>query len=295
MSRHHLQEEVTLYSASPAQGKGQKPAPSLDSTESRVPSIPQCRPSGPRESGLRPPPLSPQSSGWEGSNHPVSECSQDANEENLQQCSPSGAPGRRGSFRVTHAPAHRRHWGREVRGQEEDRAAPLPDVVNHRSLKDTEEPVLLGVLWPFLHFSPGGRGWRERGKQVSWLQNDVLIILPETKGRRGRTVKGSYGKPLFLDDSSYAETSHGVRGHQLAESVGVGPVGLDAEQLDDQRRKNRARRRQMSQPFSVPLQPLSRHLGGAQEALGLSPGTLSPLLRDAPTAFPGKEKSLELP
>lgn len=38
MSRHHLQEEVTLYSASPAQGKGQKPAPSLDSTESRVPS-----------------------------------------------------------------------------------------------------------------------------------------------------------------------------------------------------------------------------------------------------------------
>lgn len=37
--------------------------------------------------------------------------------------------------------------------------APLPDVVNHWGLKDSEEPVLLGVLWPFLHFSPGGGGW----------------------------------------------------------------------------------------------------------------------------------------
>lgn len=30
----------------------------------------------------------------------------------------------------------------------------LPDVVNHRSLQDSEEPVLLGVLWAFLHFPP---------------------------------------------------------------------------------------------------------------------------------------------
>lgn len=117
-------------------------------------------------------------------------------------------------------PCHPRPCSQEALGQEEARAAPLPDVVNHRSLKDTEEPVLLGVLWPFLHFSPGGRGWRERGKQVSWLQNDVLIILPETKGRRGRTVTGCYGKPLFLDNSSCVGTSHGVRGHQLAVSWG---------------------------------------------------------------------------
>lgn len=30
----------------------------------------------------------------------------------------------------------------------------LPDVVNHRCLQDSEEPVLLGVLRPFLYFSP---------------------------------------------------------------------------------------------------------------------------------------------
>lgn len=94
-------------------------------------------------------------------------------------------------------------WGRgEVEGQEEGRAAPLPDVVNHRGLKDAEEPVLLGVLWPFLHFSSGRGGWRERGKQVSRLQDDVLIILPVTKGRRAGAVKGFYRKPLFLDNCS---------------------------------------------------------------------------------------------
>lgn len=68
----------------------------------------------------------------------------------------------------------------------EGRAASRPDVVNDRGLKNTEEPVLLGVLWSLLHFSPGGRWWRERGKQVSGLQDDVLIILPESQGRRAR-------------------------------------------------------------------------------------------------------------
>lgn len=31
----------------------------------------------------------------------------------------------------------------------------LPDVVNHRRLQDSEEPMLLGVLGSFLYFSPG--------------------------------------------------------------------------------------------------------------------------------------------
>lgn len=62
----------------------------------------------------------------------------------------------------------------------------LPDIVNHRGLQDTEEPVLLGVLWPFLHFSPGRGWWRERGKQVTWLQDNVLIILPAVR------MKGLY-------------------------------------------------------------------------------------------------------
>lgn len=53
----------------------------------------------------------------------------------------------------------------------------LPDVVNHRRLQDSEEPVLLGVLWPSLYFSPGRWWWREGGKQVSRLQDNVLIVL----------------------------------------------------------------------------------------------------------------------
>lgn len=95
-------------------------------------------------------------------------------------------------------PCHPCPCSQEALGQAEARAAPLPDVVNHRSLKDTEEPVLLGVLWPFLHFSPGGRGWRERGKQVSWLQNDVLIILPETKGEGGGQRQAATGSHSSL-------------------------------------------------------------------------------------------------
>lgn len=54
----------------------------------------------------------------------------------------------------------------------------LPDTVNHRSLQDAEEPVLLGVLWSLLHFPPRGGRWREGGEQVSWFQDNVLIILP---------------------------------------------------------------------------------------------------------------------
>lgn len=100
--------------------------------------------------------------------------------------------------RPHHAPCSQEAPGREVRGQEEGRAAPSPDVVNHRGLEDAEEPVLLGVLWPFLHFSPGGGGWRERWKQVSWLQDDVLIILPATKGRRSRVINGFHGSHSSL-------------------------------------------------------------------------------------------------
>lgn len=58
------------------------------------------------------------------------------------------------------------------------RKAVLPDAVNHRSLQDTEEPVLLGVLWSLLHFPPRGGWWREGGEQVSRLQDNVLVILP---------------------------------------------------------------------------------------------------------------------
>lgn len=54
----------------------------------------------------------------------------------------------------------------------------LPDAVNHRSLQDAEEPVLLGVLWSLLDFPPRGGRWREGGKQVSRLQDNVLVILP---------------------------------------------------------------------------------------------------------------------
>lgn len=75
----------------------------------------------------------------------------------------------RGSFLVT----------RSTRGEDSrPRSVPeLPDVVNHRCLQDSEEPVLLGVLWPFLYFSPGRWWWREGGKQVSRLQDNVLVIL----------------------------------------------------------------------------------------------------------------------
>lgn len=37
--------------------------------------------------------------------------------------------------------------------------------------------MLLWVLWSFLHFSPGRWRWREGGKQVSRLQDNVLVIL----------------------------------------------------------------------------------------------------------------------
>lgn len=94
-----------------------------------------------------------------------------------------------------------------------DSAAPPPDVVDHGGLKDTEEPVLLGVLRPFLHFSPGGRGRRERGEQVSRLQDDVLVVLPQM-GEQGEGNQWVPGKPLFLDYSSDAETSHQVKNHQ---------------------------------------------------------------------------------
>lgn len=87
-----------------------------------------------------------------------------------------------------------RLWGERVG----DSAAPPPDVVDHGGLEDTEEPVLLGVLWPFLHFSPGGWGWRERGEQISRLQDNVLVVLPETKGSRGRVINGSRGSHSSL-------------------------------------------------------------------------------------------------
>lgn len=54
----------------------------------------------------------------------------------------------------------------------------LPDAINHRSLQDAEEPVLLGVLWSLLHFPPRGGRWREGGEQVSRLQDNVLVVLP---------------------------------------------------------------------------------------------------------------------
>lgn len=69
--------------------------------------------------------------------------------------------------------------------------APLPDIVNHRGLEDAEEPVLLRVLWPLLHLSPGGGGWRERGKQVPRLQDDVLVVLPARKGGKGGKGEGN--------------------------------------------------------------------------------------------------------
>ena len=129
------------------------------------------------------------------------ECSPDAKGKNPQRGLPGGASAWAGSFLL--APAYGGTGKRRSRvEQEEARAAPLPDVVNHRGLKDTEEPVLLGVLGPFLYFTPGGRRWRERGKQVSRLQDDVFIILPGAKGRRVRARKGFYRRPLFLDDSS---------------------------------------------------------------------------------------------
>lgn len=51
----------------------------------------------------------------------------------------------------------------------------------------------------------------------------------------------------------------------------------------------------MFQLFSILLEPLPRNPGAGLEASALSPETLPPLLVDTPTAFPGKEKSLQLP
>lgn len=51
----------------------------------------------------------------------------------------------------------------------------------------------------------------------------------------------------------------------------------------------------MFQLFSILPESLPRSLRTGQEASELSPGTLPPLPVDAPTAFPGKKKSLELP
>lgn len=147
-----------------------------------------------------------------------------------------------------------------------------------------------GFCGPFFS-SPRGEGGGEKGGNRS--PGSKTMCSSSCQGQRGggEGEERLLSEAPFLDNSSEVGTSHGVRAHQLAESAGAGPVGLDSWWFEDQRRKNRTRWRKMSQPFFVPQEAGSWPPGSFR----IKTGTLPPLPVDSPAAFPGKEKSLALP